>query len=1682
MLPNQPAHTSRKSIYRRVAGILLKILLAILVLLILLVALVQTPFIQDIIREKGQKYLSGKLHTRVEIGKLYIGFPHTILLKNIYIEDRQKDTLLSGGLIQVDMDMWKLFHGEVDIEEIHLENLTAKVKRQLPDTVFNFQFIADAFGKDDSKKTPAPKDTSALQIAIHSILLDSVCLVYKDTTTGNDIEAWIGHSSIKPGLLNLARQQYAISSIQFANTTARIYLHTPLVAEQIPAEKPHGPQRTPLQLQLSKILLNNIALDYRNEPSALSANIQLGGFNGSIKSIDLEKQVIGLDELELDNTTAAISSGKKIKTISPKKDTAGSVHAGWRITANAVVLTKNNIQYDDDNMVRQKYGMDYAHIKAEQISLSVNDFLYSEDSISGTVTKGQLKEQSGFELDQLQARFLYAGNQAYLKDLILRTPGTMLKQSTIIHYPYMEAISHDPGKMNMDVDLHDSRIQLKDILTFVPGLRNQPLFKDSGTVLQIESRMTGNTGNLEIKKLQCSGFTNTNIDLSGTLRNITDNKKIYADLVIRNITSGAKDIRALAPRGSIPENITVPQQLNINGSIKGGMSSMYADIILHSTSGSLSVKGSIAQFNNSRNAVYDVQVQTKDLDLGLILQNPENLGPTTAAFAAKGKGFTPESAHAVFTGNIRSVMLKKYNYQNLQLHAAIADSQLHATVSVNDKNARVNLTASALFPKKFPSVKIDMQIDTLDLYALHLVKDSLQLKGNLNADFADTNPDSLQGNMRIANLLVINNKQRFTTDSILLTAARTGDGEDIRLRSEMADIDWKGHYKITEAAAAINQTINTFYRIKEDTSAKLADQDWQMKATLRPSPLVLAFMPSLKGTDSIGAFISFNGAQKNLHISVAAPRIKYGNTIIRKANIEAYTSNRQLRYRLQVDDAVSSGFQFYHSSVYGYAADNKLFTSVLLKDEKEKDIYRLSGKLDKLKDGLKFTLDADSLLLNYDKWQVSRDNFFAYDSSGLVINNFKINNNNQSLQINSASSSPSSPVTIVFTDFSIASIARFVNQDSLLADGILNGKVEVKNILSNPVFTSDLLVKNLSYKKDTIGDLALKVNNEETNVFAADISIEGNRNDIRMKGKYYTGESRMDMKLDLGRVNLAAFKPFASAQLQDITGSLKGNLSATGTMDKPVLDGNLHFDSTVITPLISGEPLKLSNDNIEFDKDGFNFNDFVFLDSANNKATVDGNVYTSDFRNYKFDVTFSAKNFRLVNAPQSGDRLFYGKLNVDAAANVSGDPGSPKLDGNIRVNKKTDFTLVLPSSDPEVMSREGVVRFVDKDHPRDTLTSRIMTDSFSRETQIKGMDIAANIETDSSALFTLVIDERSGDALSVRGRSDLSFTMDKSGKMSLTGNYEVESGTYNLSLDVLKRKFDIQRGSTITWTGDPRSATLALTATYSANSPPIDLVEPELAGRSQTEINKFKQKLPFLVTLKMEGELLKPVITFDISLPDNVLTLWPDVDTKLQQVRSDASELNKQVFALLLLNRFVGENPLESASDGLNAGTLAFQSASQILSNQLNNFAGSLIKGVDINFDLNNEQDYSTGQEQNSTVLNVSVSKRLFNDRVRVNVGSNFELQGPTNPNQNASNLAGDMAIDYKLSEDGRYIIRAYRKNQYDLVVEGQVIETGVSFILTLDYNKLNDIFRHTSKQKKEAGKSTPGATKQSTQ
>jgi TamB, inner membrane protein subunit of TAM complex len=1593
----RPPH---RSLSRRLVRIFLRTVLTVLIILLLVFFLIQAPFVQDLARAKAEKYLSRKLKTRVKIGHLDITFFRSLSLKDVYVEDLHHDTLLSAGLIDVRLRMLGLLHNDLDIKEIHLSDLTAKVLRQNADTVFNYQFIIDAFaGKLSSKSDTATG--SPMKMGLNHLLLDNIRLVYQDTVTGNNATAHIGHSSTNIDSLDLTKTYFVVSSLDLQKTT----------------------------------------LGYRSNTAAMTTGIDLKSLRTTGLSLDLAKLIIRAKGLALDSANFAL---------------------------------------DNTKQPRQKKGMDYNHLLANAIILHGSDLVYTPDHSSGRITKGELTERSGFELNQLQSGFFYSDRRIALNDLLLLTPGTRLQRSATLQTDSLAGMLKNPAHTLITLDLPNSYVQLKDILIFAPDLAAQPAFRHPNDTWQVNSRLQGNFDALDVRTLQFSGIGDLQLDMAGKIYHPFDSRRIRADLDLRNLSGSKMALQNVLPKNTLPQNINIPARYDLHGHLSASLDALNTNLLLHTSSGSVIIKGTASNFRSTKNARYDLDLGTKALDLGYILQDSTQWGATTADFTIKGTGLDIHSANTLFTGKIHSATFRHYQYHELEVDGSLANQQAILHSAINNTAVHFELQAAADLRKKFPALRLDWNVDTVDLLALHLVKDTLQFKGHLTAQFDDTNPDSLQGSLKVAGLNLLNGHQRIATDSVVLDATHNGDIEDIRLHSEMADLDWKGRYKLTETATALEHAINHYYHLSGYKDTAFTAQDWTMEIHLRTSPLVLSFVPSLSGTDTIGGRISFNSDRNDLRLGLHAPRIVYGSQFFHDVNIGAASGDTALRYDITMADGHGSGLLLYKTAVYGVVAGNHLTTTVLLKDKNDRDRYRLAGQLDPQDNGAqRFAFNPDSLLLNYDRWQVSRDNFVQYDSTGVIAHDFTISNMGDSLSLNTKGTTGAAPLAVRFADFKLSTISRLANQDSVIADGILNGNAEVTNLTTNPVFTSDLKITNLSYKTDTLGDLTLKVNNKKANAFSADIGLQGKNNDIAISGDYYTGDSsKMDLKLDMRRINLAAFTHAAEGIIDKMKGSLIGKFTIQGTVDKPNIRGNLYFDTAVITPTISGETLDVSKDRIAFDEDGFNFSQFTLRDSAGNKLILDGNVFTKDYRSFGFDISLNAQNFRMVNAPESSTRQFYGQLNLDAAINLEGKMDAPKVDGDIRVNKRTNFYYVLPGDDPEVGDRVGVVRFVDH-RTGDTLIDKKALALRARKTEIKGLDVSLNLLTDTSALLNVVIDPRSGDALNVRGRSNLVFQLEKSGKMDLTGSYEVNGGFYSLSLSVLKRKFSIEPGSVITWTGDPTIATVSLNATYTQLTPSIDLVSNVINDIPNGPArNKYQQKLPFLVTLKMEGDLLKPVITFDISLPTTVLTLYPDVDQRLTQLRNQQSEMNEQVFALLLLGRFVGEDPLSSdEGGGSTVGNLAISSGSQILTSQMDQVAASLIKQVDIHFDLNNQQDYSTPKEIDYTELDITVSKQLMEDQLRVSVGSSFDIVGKGAPNQQSANLAGDVEAAYKLSKDGRYLVRAYRQNQYEAALAFQVVETGVGFIFTFNYDKFKEIWHRAKGDTIEARKTTNSST-----
>jgi hypothetical protein len=259
---------------------------------------------------------------------------------------------------------------------------------------------------------------------------------------------------------------------------------------------------------------------------------------------------------------------------------------------------------------------------------------------------------------------------------------------------------------------------------------------------------------------------------------------------------------------------------------------------------------------------------------------------------------------------------------------------------------------------------------------------------------------------------------------------------------------------------------------------------------------------------------------------------------------------------------------------------------------------------------------------------------------------------------------------------------------------------------------------------------------------------------------------------------------------------------------------------------------------------------------------------------------------------------------------------------------------------------------------------------------------------------------------------------------------------------LVKRKFDIEKGGTITWSGDPLNAMLDLRAIYKVETSPMELVANQVTVSNQQELNIYKQRLPFLVYLQIRGELLTPEISFRLDMPERDRNAFGgNIYAKIQDINTRESDLNKQVFALLVLKRFMSDNPFESQGGG-DVESAARRSVSKLLTEQLNRLSQN-VKGLELSFDVKSYEDYSTGKAQGQTEGESSAQQHSFADYI------------------------GDLALEYKLTEDGRFRITGFRNSNYDMI-DGELIETGAGLIYIKDYDTLRELFKANATEKKK--------------
>lgn len=1655
--------------FRKGLKIILWIIASVILLVVLIALSLNIPAVQNFVKDKAIGYLKNKTKTEVRLESIKIALPKDIVLNKFYIEDLNKDTLLYAEKLQVDISLFKLLKNTVEINYLELKNIRANVKRVNPDTTFNFSFLVDAFMSDQKKPDEkVEKDTtSTLKFSVDKVRFEDIGLTYRDDVAGNNVKFYLGKLETKIKDFDLANQKYVIKSFT-VNNTSLVYLQQKPLTQLVQhltnsvdsAQKEQGKLPT---IEVQKFEFNNVKINYDDQLTTTNAIANVNKLAFDNLKVDLTNGHYVTDNAELANSF--IKFGFKpapSNDLSKVKDTVVAEESTLALAIKKINLINNQLQFDNLGAKPLKKGIDFNHLNIKGLNLGAEDVNYSSKGITAKVKNGSLSDQSGFVLTALRGNAIYNDKQIKLDNFVLKTPNTNIENATDLSFTSLDDLTKNPERVKLKIDLKNTTIGLKDATFFSDALPQQYVNQK----IKVNAKVNGYLNRLNIPQLQISGLSNTQIDVSGKANNVTDINKAYLDLNIKKVHITKGDILAVVPKKSLPPSIQLPNVIDANGKFKGSMTDFSTNLNVKSDMGGAVLA---ATMNGPKGREkYKADVSLNNFNVGRLLKQEPTLGRISAKAVVVGTGLDPKKINAQFNATVLSAYYNKYNYRNLKLSGKYANQNVSIKGNMPDSNVNVELSAIANLAGKYPAVKANVALKQVDLQKLNFSKTEFRFAGNIKADIKTADVDYLNGDVFATGLQLVKEGKKFNVDTVRLHAVSTATENKLVLKSELLSATVDGKYQLSKVGSAIINQINKYYQFGEVT--KIPPQRIRFTANIYNPKFLQDFVPSLTtfAPSKINGLIDTE--KDSLLMNAVFPKITYNKINLDSIKLNIGNEGEKLNYRLFVNSITNPSIALFNTEVSGSAADNKLDLNVFLRDRQRKDKYVIAGIFQSINKDFRFNLDPNKLLLDYEKWTVAPENYIQFGESGILAHQFNISQGSQLLSINSTSETPNSPLKVEFKDFQIETLTKFAETDTTLVGGAINGTVDVKDLVSNPKFEADITISKLRYQKDELGDLKAIVNNNTENAFEVDVSLKG-VHELSAKGFYYTApQSNLDLNIDIRKIDLRQIESVSLGQIKQGKGTITGQFTVKGELSKPQILGALKFNDAGFRVAYINSYFTMPNQEIAFNNEGIRFNNFTLVDSLGKKATVNGMVYTSDFSNVRFGLDIKTDNFRAINSTAQDNDMIYGTVFLSSNIRVRGDLNQPDVNMNITVEKGTKFYYAMPVDDPSVIDQEGIVQFIDADAPPFNGQKDLKADSVSKS-PIKGINLVADIKIDPEAELNVVVDPANGDMLTVRGDANLNATMDASGKISMTGRYEIVDGSYSLSVGPLgKKPFKLVKGSTMIWTGEPTEANINLTALYEVNAAPIDLL-------NQPDLVQAKTKLPFQVYLYMKGELLKPIISFKIDLPENErgTEIGSLAYTKLQSVNRDENELNKQVFALLALERFIANNPFQSlAGGGGGISTLARSSVSKLLTEQLNNLASDLIQGVDVNFGINSSEDYSTGSLEQKTDLEVGLSKKLLNDRLTVTVGSSFALEGPQNANQSATNIAGNVNVEYALSKDGRYRLRAYRRNQTESVIEGQIVETGLGFTLVVDYNRFREIFQKRRNRNRNEAEQKP--------
>jgi hypothetical protein len=1005
------------------------------------------------------------------------------------------------------------------------------------------------------------------------------------------------------------------------------------------------------------------------------------------------------------------------------------------------------------------------------------------------------------------------------------------------------------------------------------------------------------------------------------------------------------------------------------------------------------------------------------------------LGTLDAEGNLKGSGFAKKSANIDFDGKVSEIYFNQYLYHKIALKGNFQKQLFKGDVISKDTNLVASMSGLIDLRGAKPLYQMQGEITHSNLHSLRLIDPQVNLSTDFELDFKGDRFDDLEGRTVFYNsTLRTPNKPDLHVELVTLTSENgPGQKRHYKLTSDLISVEISGEFTPSILQSQLKQVAEEYALYFQ----KGADERWGYYATRqheidtkykadftvichRADPILARFFPSVQ----IGENTVFSG------------NISKGRTL--SLSLEAYP-----------DTLVFGGYHFYQS-VFSFQSSKFLgapeVSSSLVFTSRKQQLNFLTPtenfKLDALwdQDRINFGLDfkqqgeensahlagawafeEDGLSLKFkdtyfrilgQDWAMDQSNKITIQGSEWKADRVVVSNQNQSISLQgSLSTDTTETIKLRANHFQLATLKPLF---ATKTQGELNGEIAIQDWYHHTRLDSWLLVDSLRLNTFYIGNLQ-GVGTYLADDKAMDLNLNLNRigeTVLSLTGAYkpFEEEQKLNVKAELNQTDLQILEPFTSGVFSGLKGTASGNLHIGGLPTKPEITGDIVFAKAGAVFDYLKTSMSVS-DTVNFTPRKIVAKNWKVLDPEGNRAIVTTSLNFPEQKPFELDIQANLDHYKLLNTSREPNSIYYGLGYASGPMRVSGTVDNLLVSADLKSEKGT--RLFIPLDREEDAAEVEDYLFVSQLHLPSTDQSLT---TVSTQLQEDGITLDLRLALTQEAYG------KKGDVMRMYGSGAIKMNLDKKGAFKMVGDYAIDQGDYTFTLqNLINKKFAIQRGSKISWTGDPLEANVNIKAIYTQYASLFPIL---LDTTNKGNLPEFKRRYPVDVTISLQDRLLSPSVNFDIGIRDypKDMTLNGAVTAFTNRIKTDDQELTRQVSNILLFGQLV--SPF--GGSGLALGNL-MGNFTEMLSNQLSNLASKINKDLDISVSLG-------GGALNQDILsNLQLRASYnFNDRLRITRSGGFtDARNQTSPQI----LLGDWALEWFVRPDGSLRLKTYNRN-----------------------------------------------------